>query len=155
MKFSQVISAIEDNESSGNSKSVQERSKFGEPVDPEPPKSKVPRGNEKNQPFKLPTNTQTERKRSYKRSLSSNLQSQRTSAQEGNIAEDQIQEGSEFIPVRPPTVFEVVNRSRPEDWLCCRLPSEFKGTSPEYVALSPRASPRSSNFNTPLISHPP
>lgn len=29
------------------------------------------------------------------------------------------------MPIRPPTVFEVINRSRPKDWQCCRLHVEY------------------------------
>lgn len=76
-------------------------------MDLEPPKSKVPRGNEKNQPFKLPTNTQT---------------------------------------VRPPSL-KWSTGAGPKIGCIADYPQNLRVQALEYVDLSPRASPRSSNFN--------
>ncbi|KDO42140.1 hypothetical protein CISIN_1g0429202mg, partial [Citrus sinensis] len=146
----QVISATEDNESCGISKSVQERRKFGELEDPEPPKSKVPRGNKKNQPFNSPTNVQTERIRSYKGTISSNLQSQRTSVPKKEILQ-RIKSKKEVksyqLGHQPSLTWST--GAGPRIGCVADYPQNLRVQALQYVDLSPRASPRPSDFNIP------
>ncbi|KAL9422379.1 hypothetical protein AB3S75_034616 [Citrus x aurantiifolia] len=146
----QVISATEDNESCGISKSVQERRKFGELEDPEPPKSKVPRGNKKNQPFNSPTNVQTERIRSYKGTISSNLQSQRRSVPKKEILQ-RIKSKKEVksyqLGHQPSLTWST--GAGPRIGCVADYPQNLRVQALQYVDLSPRASPRPSDLNIP------
>lgn len=117
-------------------------------MDLKPPKSKVPRGNEKNQPFKLPTNTQTEKKRSYKRSLSSNLRSHRTSVPKKEILQ-RIKSKKEVnsYQLGHQLSLKWSTGAGPKIGCIADYPQNLRVQALEYVDLSPRASPRSSNFN--------
>ncbi|KAL6952349.1 hypothetical protein U1Q18_043971 [Sarracenia purpurea var. burkii] len=82
---------------------------------------------------------QLKRKGSYKRTLSSNTQIPKTIVPNRDIAENLVQEGRKLIPIRAPTAFEMVNRSRPKNHVRRRLPSETKTTG--FVKLSHKDSP--------------
>ncbi|ESR49888.1 hypothetical protein CICLE_v10033816mg [Citrus x clementina] len=126
----QVISVTEDNESCGISKSAQERRKFRELEDPEPPKSK--------------------RTRSYKGTISSNLQSQRTSVPKKEILQ-RIKSKKEVKSYQLGHQLSLTwsTGAGPRIGRVADYPQNLRVQALQYVDLSPRASPRPSDFKIP------
>ncbi|RXH93082.1 hypothetical protein DVH24_013658 [Malus domestica] len=144
----QVLSPMEGNKSYDLSKMNQAGRTIGQTKD-EQPELHASRVEELNQQSESCTFTQTKRTVTYQRTVTRNLRNLQIIVPTNEILQ-RIKPKKEARPI----MFRMVNRSRPENWICCRNPLKLQSQTLEFANLSPRVPIMASSSEPPSGSQP-